>query len=220
MGKTSKKTNDGVKANIRNGAEYLGSEPLNAGNSESPRPALADSAKDSPRRECTKMAESQVAESSNRESTSTKHPLSPPGPAKSQATEGKLEISPPREAELAHMFGTSNLHLCHRLLLQATRASPQEPDDPMGMSVVAALAGISPRDTLEGMLATQIVATHNQSMEFFRRAALPGLPLDVVERYVNLGMKLHRTYIPQMEALDRHRGKGEQKMNVGASAHP
>lgn len=194
-------------------------EPGNSGISESPRSAVADPEKDSPRRECTKIAESQVAEkvaaNSNGESTSTKDPSSPPsspGPAESRETEGKLD--PSFEAELASAFGTSNLYLCHKLLLQVAQASPQEPGDRRGMSILAALAGISARDPLEGMFVAQIVSVHNQAMEYLRRATLAGLPHELVGLYVNLATKLLRTYGAQMEALDHRRGKGAPKMNA------
>src|SRR6476660_8625698 len=37
-------------------------------------------------------------------------------------------------------------------------------------SVVDALIGIAPRDELEGMIAAQLLACHNASMECYRRA--------------------------------------------------
>jgi hypothetical protein len=39
-------------------------------------------------------------------------------------------------------------------------------------SVVDALIGIAPRDELEGMIAAQLVACHNASMECYRRAMI------------------------------------------------
>jgi hypothetical protein len=89
-----------------------------------------------------------------------------------------------------------------------------EPHDPEGRYVIAAFAGISPRDTLEGMLATQMVTVHNWAMQLFAQAAVPGQPLKIVERCLNLATKLQRTFVAQMEASDRRRGKGEQNMNV------
>jgi hypothetical protein len=59
-----------------------------------------------------------------------------------------------------------------------------------------------------------MVVGHNLAMEFLRRAARREQPAQGVELYVNLATKLERNFIAQMEALDRHRGKGEQKMNV------
>ena len=220
---TDPKTEQGKEASKVNAVQHgvrplkRGSEPVNPGISESPRSAVADPEKNSPRREPTVMAERQMATSSNGECINTKHPSSPPnsrGPVKTAETEGELGISPSRAAELARTFGTSNQNLCLELLVQVARASPQEPHDPEGRYLLAALNGIGPRDTIEGMLATQMVAGHNLAMQLVAQAAVPGQPLKVVETCLNLAEKLKRTFVAQVEALDRHRGKGEQNMNV------
>jgi hypothetical protein len=39
-------------------------------------------------------------------------------------------------------------------------------------AVLAGLLGITPNDELEGMLAAQLIACHNVSMERFRRAMI------------------------------------------------
>src|SRR5262249_12572496 len=39
-------------------------------------------------------------------------------------------------------------------------------------AALATMMGIAPRDEIEGMLAAQMVATHNAAMECFRRAML------------------------------------------------
>jgi hypothetical protein len=89
-----------------------------------------------------------------------------------------------------------------------------ESHDPLGNHALAALHGIGPRDTIEGLVAAQMVAEHNLTMEFLRRAALEGQPPAGVELNVNLATKLQRTFIAQMGALDLRRGKGQQKINV------
>ena len=179
-----------------------------------PRSVVTDREKTSPRRERNMMAQSRTAASSNGENI--KQPSSPPssdGPLKFN-TKGYFENSP-SWAAVERTFGTSDGHLSAELLLQVTRALPtKEQVDPEGNHALAALHGISPRDTLEGMLATQMVANHNLAMELLRRAALPLQPPEGMQLYLNLATKLQRTYVAQMEALDRHRGDGEQKMNV------
>ena len=77
-----------------------------------------------------------------------------------------------------------------------------------------ALRGIAPRDPLEGMLAAQMIATHEAAMECFRRAHIPEQTFE--GRQVALGQanKLVRSYAALVEALDRHRGKGQQLVRV------
>ena len=45
-------------------------------------------------------------------------------------------------------------------------------------ATVASLAGIEPNDELEGMMAAQLLASHNASMECYRRAMLGSQPFE------------------------------------------
>jgi hypothetical protein len=40
------------------------------------------------------------------------------------------------------------------------------------IATIAALGGIRPKDELEGMMAAQLIAAHNATMECYRRAML------------------------------------------------
>jgi hypothetical protein len=78
---------------------------------------------------------------------------------------------------------------------------------------LAAVTGIGPRDETEAMLATQMVATHVAAMVLLRR--LKGVEtIQQQDSAGNLAIKLLRTYTMQVEALQRYRGKGQQKMTV------
>ena len=79
--------------------------------------------------------------------------------------------------------------------------------------VMAALQAINPRDELEGMLAIQMTGIHFMAMTMMRRAMLSET-VDAVDSCTNRVTKLSRTFTAQMEALGRHRGKGQQKMVV------
>jgi len=81
-------------------------------------------------------------------------------------------------------------------------------------ATVAALIGIKPRDELEGMLAAQMVATHNAAMECFRRAMIPEQTFEGRRESLNQANKLIHSYTTLIEALDRHRGKGQQHVTV------
>jgi hypothetical protein len=79
---------------------------------------------------------------------------------------------------------------------------------------VAALVGTGPRDEMEGMIATQMIATHNASMECLRRAMIPDQHPDARQANLNQANKLSRTYAALMDALNKHRGKGQQRVTV------
>jgi len=50
--------------------------------------------------------------------------------------------------------------------------------------------GIGPKDTIESLLAAQMVATHNMAMEFSKRTMLSGQHPDVVDANINRVTKL------------------------------
>ena len=65
------------------------------------------------------------------------------------------------------------------------------------------------------MLATQMVTVHNVTMEMSRRALLvEDQTEDGVNFNVNRMTKLMRTYMAQMEALNKYRNKGKQQITV------
>jgi hypothetical protein len=79
--------------------------------------------------------------------------------------------------------------------------------------VLAAVTGIGAKDEIEGMLATQMVATHTAIITTLRRQKDSEMLLEQ-ERYGNLAVKLLRTFAAQIEALQRYRGKGQQHIRV------
>jgi hypothetical protein len=64
------------------------------------------------------------------------------------------------------------------------------------------------------MIATQLIATHNATMECYRRAMIGEQTLEGRRENLNQANKLSRTYATLIEALNRHRGKGQQKVTV------
>jgi len=78
---------------------------------------------------------------------------------------------------------------------------------------LAAVTGIGARDETEGMLATQMVATHVAAIRALRRLRSSNNAAQQDSKG-NLAVKLLRTYTMQLEALQRYRGKGQQKVTV------
>ena len=82
------------------------------------------------------------------------------------------------------------------------------------VATVDAVVGIAPQDELEGMLAAQLVACHNASMECFRRAMIGEQSFEGRRENLSQANKLSRTFSTLLEALNRHRGKGAQRVTV------
>lgn len=81
-------------------------------------------------------------------------------------------------------------------------------------AVIASMLGAGPRDEIEGMLAAQMIGTHNAAMECFRRAILPDQTFEGRRENLNQATKLVRSYASLVECLNRHRGKGQQHVTV------
>jgi hypothetical protein len=78
---------------------------------------------------------------------------------------------------------------------------------------LAAVTGIGARDETEAMLATQMVATHFAAITLLRR--LKGTEtIQQQDSAGSIAVKLLRTYALQVEALQRYRGMGQQKIKV------
>jgi len=92
--------------------------------------------------------------------------------------------------------------------------SDQEERNNLYSAAIAGLVGIGPKDELEGMLAAQLVACHNASMECYRRAMIGEQSFEGRRENLSQANKLSRTYATLLEALNRHRGKGQQKVTV------
>jgi hypothetical protein len=81
-------------------------------------------------------------------------------------------------------------------------------------ATVAGLVGIGPKDELEGMIAAQLLAAHNAAMECYRRAILGEQTFEGHRENLSQANKLSRTYATLLDALNHHRGKGQQKVTV------
>lgn len=72
-----------------------------------------------------------------------------------------------------------------------------------------------PKDEMEAMLLAQMLAMHAASMECSRRAMIPQQIPQHRDQNLNAATKASRTFLMQLEALQRYRGKGtEQRVTV------
>lgn len=124
-----------------------------------------------------------------------------------------------RKGRLKNIGGSQSDHWNNTLANQAVQAlwvknsSPEERDKQLS-ATVAALVGIAPKDELEGMMAAQLIAAHNAAMECYRRAMIGDQSFEGRRENLAQANKLSRTYAALIEALNRHRGKGQQKVTV------
>jgi hypothetical protein len=114
--------------------------------------------------------------------------------------------------------GTDDSYLQHQLISQVLRAiwmpEKQEEQEKWFVAAVALMETVRPQDGIESMLGVQMVATHNAALECFRRAMLPQQSSEGRDQNLKHAAKLLAIYLQQMAALDKHRGKGQQKVTV------
>lgn len=81
-------------------------------------------------------------------------------------------------------------------------------------AAMQSLIGIAPQDEIEGLLAAQILACHNAAMECYRRAMIADQTWDGWCDSLAQANKLSRTLCDLVQALNKHRGKSQQKVTV------
>jgi hypothetical protein len=101
----------------------------------------------------------------------------------------------------------------NKALWQSPDASAADHEENM-RGALATLQDIAPSDGLEGMLALQMVAVNQAVVECMRQAASPRASEAVREMSINHATRLMNVFARQLEALDRRRGRGNQKMTV------
>ncbi len=116
--------------------------------------------------------------------------------------------------------GTNDPGLAQRLINQVfeTLWMPAELSDEERLqhirSAIAAMRGIKPQDEVEGMLATQMVATHAAAMECLRRSMIREQKFKGRDNNLRHAAKLMSIFAKQLETLNRNRGKGQQKITI------
>ena len=121
---------------------------------------------------------------------------------------------------IAEAMGTNDPELAQRLFNQVSMTLwlPAELSEEERFrrvrAAIAALRGIKPQDEIEGMLATQMVATHAAAMECLRRSMIQKQSCDGRDNNLRHAAKLLSIFAKQLETLNRNRGKGQQKMTI------
>lgn len=82
------------------------------------------------------------------------------------------------------------------------------------IAALAAVADCNPADPIEGMLLAQIVSANATGLDLARRAWIKDQSFEARTKFLALADRSARTVAALVEALNRHRGKGQQKVTV------
>ncbi len=123
-------------------------------------------------------------------------------------------------------FGTSVPALCVELSRQVLAVCGDDANT--GLAIAAMVRGIDARNELEGLLLTQMITSHSLSMKMAAKAVeamnpkhaggapRPAEPGDIqaLNSYTRQAERLMGTFTRQLDALQKLRGKGPQRMVV------
>jgi hypothetical protein len=82
------------------------------------------------------------------------------------------------------------------------------------MGAIEAWLAMEPRDAFEAQVAANAVAANNAAMGCFQQGGLETLPSLECDMAMNRAIKLSDLHLRQLAAIDKHRGKGRQKITV------
>jgi hypothetical protein len=146
-------------------------------------------------------------------------PIEPPKVKVNKNENGTLKVTPvgdPRvfSEQLKTALGSSDVDLANNMLKQLSATLPGQTAGESNFGL-AVLHGIAPNDTLEGLLATQMLGVHNLSVDFMSRIYMnKDVTLEMIDRYVSRITKLSNLFISQMAALTKYRNRGQQHVTV------
>jgi len=134
----------------------------------------------------------------------------------------RIEVVPQKEIEKrprCPISGSKHPNIRNQIAtqIQSTFPSNGSNAEEVTQKTVSALnqvMGINPQDEIEGMLLTHMVSTHHAAMDCLRLAAIQEQTFEGKELNLKYADKLIRTHATLVATLDKHRGKGQQKMTV------
>lgn len=134
-------------------------------------------------------------------------PLSSRLPVHKIAPMGAISPSDGLRVELAKLYEIQ------RLLWLPSKMSEADKNAKL-VAAADQFESIKPAEGIEAMLALQMVGTHAAALECLRRAMIPEQTFEGRNAALTQAQRLMSLYTQQMAALDKHRGKGQQKITV------
>ena len=128
------------------------------------------------------------------------------------------EANPAKRKTKRKLRGSHHVDFQDALSLQVFRSLSMDVDDEQFSkdygAAMRALEAFEPQNEVEAMMAGQMVSLHNMMMECIRRAMFSNQTFEGRNMNLNQANKLSRTYAVLLDAFNKHRGKGQQKITV------
>lgn len=128
-----------------------------------------------------------------------------------------LETTPAQLEDICCLFKTDHQEAALIIIERACQGHVDRngPGAELRMNtVLQQFSELKPQSYLESMLISQMIQVNGAAGRCMERAFLDGQGFKVKELYANLAIKFQRTFVAQIEALQKLRGKGGQKVTV------
>ena len=132
--------------------------------------------------------------------------------AEDATTAGKAEVV---NSFFSEASGVSNGELAHRIVEQVRilqECWPFEADRVEGLvAATEMIRGLKPENSIEAMLAVQMIGVHEAATRFLKEATVKGQYLDGADSSVMRATRLMRLFTEQLQAMAKLKGKGSQQ---------
>jgi hypothetical protein len=118
------------------------------------------------------------------------------------------------------LSGTTNVRFAERLADQvaACQVMPPGADEKTqtdkAVTAIAALQELTPASAIDGLLATQMVAAHNASLDLLGRAMVTAQSPRVVEESTRQYARISEVFLKQLDRYTRNRGRQRQVVRI------
>jgi hypothetical protein len=121
------------------------------------------------------------------------------------------------DATICAATGSANQDYALKLIGQTVSAffmDAHENEASIINKINGALLSLAPKDEIEGMLCSRLLVLHDQYMGFMSRVTTNVQTNAEIDLNINRATKLMRLWNETLDALSKHRRKGEQKVTV------
>jgi hypothetical protein len=111
-------------------------------------------------------------------------------------------------------IGTDSKLIAEHLMRQISRVTHSFGEESSALIGITMQCAIKPKDEIEALLSSQMIGVHNLAMRLLASANDSDQDIHTAKMKIENANKLLRTFTAQIETLNRHRGKGQQKVTV------
>jgi len=126
----------------------------------------------------------------------------------------KIKTMPLAELKKEERSAKFHLQSVQQAMVRCQTLDKQMTEEQVALSMMGTFNGIGATDTIEEMMAIQLMGLQNAVVESLQRAGHPKMPEEISIKYLNAASKASRAFAGIVDAMDKHRGDRAQKVVV------